>query len=178
MHNLDIKATIETGYLQETESSVSREYVLLLVTPVVSFVLGLLVFNQGNFRYKVGEGWWTFTAILFFLSLVFNIITFFKIKSVNKLVIIDTVDIKETTRKKIKSLIHQQNWITITDNRDLIIAETRSKISHGCEITLILKKGLVAINVRRKEGFRGRIPFTFGKRRKILKLLREKLNAT
>ena len=108
MDKLDLKATIETGSIVEGERALLDTYSVMLVPVTLTVALGIFVYVN-EFKFYAGTTKRALTSILFILSVIITLYTFFKVRINSKLVTIPIRIPREDARLKLITIAQERN---------------------------------------------------------------------
>jgi hypothetical protein len=174
MIDIDFRKTKQAGKIVATRQYWLIDNILLVMLAMLSTGFGLKVyvaevkFQTGDIEKMVFWG-------LFFVSTALAFHTGRKIKSNRKLALIKTQLSKKTARMLIDRIVKDEGWMSLRSNGDFMIAKTRSKWLAAQEIVILPEEEQIRINVRLEPGPKGRFPFSFGRNKRLIKKIEQRL---
>jgi hypothetical protein len=171
---INFKETKIKGRLIEDWRNCITDYAFLMLPIGASFVIG-----------AKANTYWSHSSIdstkgviflgLFLLSILLTLYTIVKIYLNKRFVAIKTNLTKKENRQRINDLIMEQGWVSLKNNQDYVVAGNPKVFVTGQEIIILFREREVLVNIRLASGIKGRFPFSFGRNKRTLEKIVQKI---
>jgi len=169
---IDLKKTKLYGRLVESVGNWTMDYAVLVLPISITFVLLGTVTHES----------WTTTAnrgvillSLFVLSALFTVYTAIRIQLNRRFLPIPTNLSKKDSRQRITDLIREEGWLPLRNNQDYIVATVADKHVPNQEVIILFREAEVLVNIRLASGMRGRFPFSFGRNKRLIQRIEQRI---
>jgi hypothetical protein len=164
---IDLKETTETGLVKAKEIQTLYDYAIMIPLLCLIVLFGVKVYLGATKFFATKDEQLLFSGLLLG-TLALSLYTWFRIKHSKRLKPIRTDLTKKANQSLIENVLTEIEFNILISNQQYIIATTHSNLLVGQEVTVILGKGEVWVNVRPSVGMKGRFPFSFGKSKKVM----------
>jgi len=168
---IDLKKTKLSGRLVESVGNWITDYVVLVLPISITFVLGTVADDSQNTTSNRG----VILLGLFVLSALFTIYTAIRIQLNRRFLPIPSNMSKKDSRQRIADLIREEGWSPLRNNQDYIVASVANKFLPNQEVIVHFRETEVLVNVRLTSGIRGRWPFSFGRNKRLIMRMRQRI---
>ncbi|QHL87469.1 hypothetical protein GU926_08470 [Nibribacter ruber] len=174
MEKINLKLTKERERIIQEDYSKLNEYFILLLLVLLQLGACFKLYTDVQQQKSETELFITLTSfILLFLTSVY---AYFRIKENFRLVKINHDSSQKDALGIIKDLASEQNWNIVSASLVGVVTETKATfLLAEMQMIFVFKPKMVLIGVRPVSGLKGRFPFSFERRKKLLKVIRERL---
>ncbi|GAA4313893.1 hypothetical protein [Nibribacter koreensis] len=171
MEKVDLKLTKERERIVQEDYSKLNEYFFLFLLVMLQIVVCFKVYFDIQQQRSETEIIIT-TAVLVVIFLI-SLYTYGRIQENFRLIAINHDFSQKDALGVVKDLAREQNWNIISASLVGVVAETKkSFLLAEMQMIFVFKTKLVLVGVRPVSGLKGRSPFSFGRRNKLLKVIK------
>ncbi|QHT69817.1 hypothetical protein GXP67_25805 [Rhodocytophaga rosea] len=171
---INFKETKTKGRLIESWGNWITDHTFLMLPIGATFIIGAKA-NTYWSNSSINHTKEVIFFALFILSILITLYTIVKIYLNKRFISIKTNLSKKESRQCINDLIEQQGWISLKNNQDYAVAGYPKVFITGQEIIILFREREVLVNIRLAAGIKGRFPFSFGRNKRTLEKIEQKV---
>jgi hypothetical protein len=170
---VDLKKTTSQRRLVENKGNWIIDHVVLALPLSVTFVLGTVAVDYWEKPHTQDQS--VIFSGLFALSVLFTIYTAVKIQLNKEFIAMKTHHPKKESRQRVGELIHEEGWTTLRNNQDYAMVAIPGRYLPAQELIILFREEEVLVNIRLASGIRGRLPFSFGRNKRVIKKIEQRI---